>query len=447
MAKKNKIKMAMGALLLLAPISASAVDLGGYVRSGIYWGTGAYSNKKSCAEVKGGDAKYRLGNECDTYVDLTLGQEVWREGERSLYITNSLGISTSELTDDEISNIRLREINVQGKNLIDILPGATVWVGKRYYQRHDVHMLDYFYWDISGPGAGIENIDVKVGKLSLAVTRNEDNLTVGNMYDVRLKMPVNVLQGASVELGVDYGFGKDKLNNFIIGPSQTVAGNYMSQSSFDKKKNTGYMLTAIYNQNILGGENKLVFQYATDAMSSMSSGATTKGGNGRTNVRYTVSNITLNPASTSNQSPIYNDNNVGSLFRVIDHGNIHITNKIEMMYVALLQSRENTFSSQTNDWLSIGVRPMYKWSDLHSTAFEVGYDMVEYKEKNLKANNQKNNLFKATLAQQIQVNGIMGRPSLRAYATYFTQSEKTNGIQQLNSKNHSAVGIQFEWWS
>ncbi len=55
---------------------------------------------------------------------------------------------------------------MQGKNPIEWLPGSTIWAGKRFYQRHDVHMIDFYYWDISGPGAGLENIDVGFGKLS-----------------------------------------------------------------------------------------------------------------------------------------------------------------------------------------------------------------------------------------------------------------------------------------
>lgn len=43
---------------------------------------------------------------------------------------------------------------------------STIWAGKRFYQRHDVHMIDFYYWDISGHGAGIENIDLGFGKLS-----------------------------------------------------------------------------------------------------------------------------------------------------------------------------------------------------------------------------------------------------------------------------------------
>ncbi len=63
----------------------------------------------------------------------------------------------------------------EGKNLIDWLPGSTLWAGKRFYQRHDVHMIDFYYWDISGPGAGLENVDLGFGKLSLAATRNSES--------------------------------------------------------------------------------------------------------------------------------------------------------------------------------------------------------------------------------------------------------------------------------
>nr|VXZ89867.1 Maltose-inducible porin [Klebsiella pneumoniae] len=27
-------------------------------------------------------------------------------------------------------------------------------------------MIDFYYWDISGPGAGLENVDLGFGKLS-----------------------------------------------------------------------------------------------------------------------------------------------------------------------------------------------------------------------------------------------------------------------------------------
>ena len=59
-----------------------------------------------------------------------------------------------------------------------------LWAGKRFYQRHDIHMNDFYYWDISGPGAGVENIDLGFGKLSVAATRNtEDKGAFTYYYD------------------------------------------------------------------------------------------------------------------------------------------------------------------------------------------------------------------------------------------------------------------------
>lgn len=49
-------------------------------------------------------------------------------------------------------------------------------------------MIDFYYWDISGPGAGIENIDLGFGKLSLAATRSTEaggsyTFSSQNIYD------------------------------------------------------------------------------------------------------------------------------------------------------------------------------------------------------------------------------------------------------------------------
>jgi maltoporin len=63
-------------------------------------------------------------------------------------------------------------------------------------------MIDFYYWDISGPGAGIENVDLGFGKLSLAATRSTEaggsatfnsnsiydynQKTANDVFDVRL---------------------------------------------------------------------------------------------------------------------------------------------------------------------------------------------------------------------------------------------------------------------
>ncbi|MDR8459753.1 maltoporin LamB, partial [Acinetobacter baumannii] len=80
---------------------------------------------------------YRLGNECETYAELKLGQELWKEGDKSFYFDTNVAYSVNQEDDWESTSPAFREANIEGKNLIDWLPGSTLWAGKRFYQRHD----------------------------------------------------------------------------------------------------------------------------------------------------------------------------------------------------------------------------------------------------------------------------------------------------------------------
>ena len=40
----------------------------------------------------------------------------------------------------------------------------SFWAGQRFYRRKDVHITDFFFHDMSGYGAGFE--DLKVGQKS-----------------------------------------------------------------------------------------------------------------------------------------------------------------------------------------------------------------------------------------------------------------------------------------
>ena len=55
----------------------------------------------------------------------------------------------------------------------------------------------FYYWDISGPGAGLENIDVGFGKLSLAATRSSEAVSYTHLdvYKRQLLVAGNHLNG------------------------------------------------------------------------------------------------------------------------------------------------------------------------------------------------------------------------------------------------------------
>jgi len=54
-------------------------------------------------------------------------------------------------------------------------PGASVkyrpgneCAGKRFYRRPEFHIDDFYFWDTSGPGAGVRDINVGLGKFAAA---------------------------------------------------------------------------------------------------------------------------------------------------------------------------------------------------------------------------------------------------------------------------------------
>ncbi|MBD2781697.1 maltoporin [Xenorhabdus szentirmaii] len=415
------LSLSLAMITGLLSMQAVAVDFHGYARSGIGW-TGSGGEQK-CAQATGAQSKYRLGNECETYAELKLGQELWKDGNKRFYFDTNLAYAVSQQKDWEDTKPGVREVNVTADNIIDWLPGSKMWAGKRFYQRHDVHMIDFYYWDISGPGAGLENIDLGFGKLSLAVTRNTEEggafgwiagdrkevPTSNDVFDIRLaNLPVNA--GGTLEFGLDYG-----------------RANARKGYQLDKKASKdGIMLTTEHTQSMLGGFNKFVLQYATDAMASSN--------NGR-----------AEGASV---------NNDGHMLRVLNHGAISLTNKWDLMYVAMYQNidRDNNNGST---WYTVGIRPMYKWTPIMSTLLEVGYDNVKSQ-----LTKETNNQYKITLAQQWQAgDSIWSRPAIRLFTTYAKWDEKwgyENGVAYRDTPAHQfsrgnsddfIFGAQFEaWW-
>ncbi|CAQ82458.1 MULTISPECIES: maltoporin [Photorhabdus] len=412
----------------LLSMQASAVEFHGYARSGIGW-TGS-GGEQQCFQSTGAQSKYRLGNECETYAELKLGQELWKDGNKSFYFDTNVAYSVAQQNDWESTDPAFREVNVQAKNIIDWLPGSTLWAGKRFYQRHDVHMIDFYYWDISGPGAGLQDIDLGFSKLSLAVTRNTESggshgwiagqrnqiPTSNDVYDIRLS-GLEVNPGGNLELGFDYG-----------------RANARDHYHLDRHASKdGFMFTAEHTQSMLGGFNKFVVQYATDSMTSHNSG----------------------------HSEGASVNNDGHMLRILNHGAVNLAEKWDLMYVAMYQDTDRD-NNNGNTWYTVGVRPMYKWTPTMSTLMDIGYDNVKSQRTN-----DTNDQYKITLAQQWQAgDSIWSRPAIRLFATYAKWDEKwgyanknkgyTNGVAYRDTSMHKfsrgnddefTFGVQFEaWW-
>ena len=436
----RKLPLAVAVAAGIMSVQAMAVDFHGYARSGIGW-TGS-GGEQQCFQATGAQSKYRLGNECETYAELKLGQEVWKEGDKSFYFDTNVAYSVAQQNDWEATDPAFREANVQGKNLIDWLPGSTIWAGKRFYQRHDVHMIDFYYWDISGPGAGIENIDLGFGKLSLAATRSQEaggsyifssndiydryKDTANDVFDVRLAGLETNPDGV-LELGVDYGRA-----------NKTDGYSYADGATKD-----GWMFTAEHTQSMLKGYNKFVVQYATDAMTTQGKG-------------IPQGSFTGNNYNPDTEIGVVNNeiNNNGSLVRILDHGAISLGDRWDLMYVGMYQDIDRD-DNNGSTWYTVGVRPMFKWTPIMSTLMEIGYDNVKSQRTD-----DTNNQYKITLAQQWQAgDSIWSRPAIRVFATYAKWDEKwgyDNGIAYSDTSartysrgdnDEGSFGAQMEiWW-
>ena len=139
--------------------------------------------------------------------------------------------------------------------------GAQIWAGKRFYQRKDIHILDFYYLNDSGTGAGIEGIPVgTLGQASFAVIKQQVDLGGTNArdtYNIDTRWSgIPLWKDASLDLAMIWGL-----------PSTTDSQKDKQKETGDVaySSNSGVILMAEYTQgNFFGGFNKLSVTYGTD---------------------------------------------------------------------------------------------------------------------------------------------------------------------------------------
>ncbi|MDE1513866.1 maltoporin [Vibrio sp. dsl-7] len=441
MKKVSVIAAAVAATL--ATGSVFAVDFHGYMRAGV--GVSADGGQQVTFEK---NKVGRLGNEGDIYGEVQLGKEVYNNNGKTFYVDSMFAMTSNgsndwegtaancghfEKTDDKGNVIKtvecvddvqfaLRQFNVQAKGVLNFAPEATLWAGKRFYQRHDIHISDFYYWNISGAGAGIENIEVGPGKLSLAWVRNDrnDNFNRGmgsgdtpdtgndgavnvNTLDVRYA-GIPLWSNASLELGLDYA---------LVNPTENA-----SQAVKDAKD--GVLFTAELTQGLSSGFNKTVFQYGTEGYSKSFAfygdgswyGAEAKDG--------------------------------ASGYRLINMGVVGLGDSWEVGHQLVYGVGEEMWDGQ-DKWkaMSVVVRPVYKWDENHKTIFEAGYAIDDN-------DGDKDKFGKLTVAQAWSAgSSFWARPEIRLYASYLTadKADNSNTFDGGRSDDTFQFGVQAEaWW-
>src|SRR5262249_32524219 len=63
---------------------------------------------------------------------------------------------------------RLREAFIRAGDVLASQPNAKFWAGERYYRRQHIEINDFYPLDMSGYGAGVEDLDARIGKVAVA---------------------------------------------------------------------------------------------------------------------------------------------------------------------------------------------------------------------------------------------------------------------------------------
>src|SRR5258705_11484918 len=155
----------------------SSFEFHGYFRSG--YGLNSVGGQQVAFQAPGSGAKFRLGNEAETYGELIFVNNLvnpnhdpdraWLRTEVMIQANTTNSASYANFPGG-IGNdqLRFREAFVQAGNVVKSNPDAKFWAGERFYRRYHIDIDDFYILDMSGYGAGIEDFNVKFAKLSVA---------------------------------------------------------------------------------------------------------------------------------------------------------------------------------------------------------------------------------------------------------------------------------------
>jgi maltoporin len=390
-----------------------AFEFHGYFRSG--FGGNGKGGQQVAFQAPGAGAKYRLGNESETYSELIFVNN-WLnpKGDSSkAWIKTEVMVEadTQNLaTFDDSSRFRLREAFVQAGNIVKSQPGLKFWAGERYYRRQHIDIDDFYPLDMSGYGAGVEDLNVRVGQMAIAYLggARQDIVTENGRYaknnlDVRL-YNVNAPLG---KLGFWYNFATAKGGTFADGTVvPTITGQAFGFGHF--------------RAETLGGYNRFSIQYGRGAASNFST-------------------------SIDTPTPFLKD---AATLLVTEHFLIQPSERFSIMPIFIYQRHKSGRKQDgTDEWISFGARPVFNLSEHVSIAFEPGFDHTEGG-----SGLYRGWLRKFTIAPQIAAGrDFFSRPVLRAFITYANWSDGfrgfVGGTPYRNKTSGLTYGVQTEvWW-
>ena len=234
--------------LAAAATCAQAVDLSfsGYMRAGT--GVNLRGGTQVCFGLPGADTKWRLGNECDYVIEPNFVAKLasYEGSDWYVHIMPSVYRAWGQVENGSNDlNTRFNQIYAYG-NKIAGLANGRVWAGRRFYNRLQTGINDQFLENNDGDGAGIENMEVGPGKLSVAFMMNGR----GGANDNRFALPIRYTGVKTLPDG--------ELSVYLTPSAQLKSRDQVANTEPAKQDN-GVAL-GIY-QTMLGGDTLLGFKH------------------------------------------------------------------------------------------------------------------------------------------------------------------------------------------
>ena len=402
----------------------------GYFRAGL--GVNGNGDAMEAFKAPNAGAKYRLGNEAETYVEATFQQNFRTKAliENDVDFFTKLTFAYVTPTTDNNSfdtTTSLREAYAGARGVWDDKKEAQFWAGNRFYEHLDIHMNDFFFRDMAGFGGGVEDVALgdelkwafawlggSIDELdSSGITYDNDYHFNKNTFDFRLyEIPTGI---GKLELIVDLAdFSGDRL-------STTNGADIIIESGF------GWALGAVLKSELSEEmDNRFTVQYGAGVADNFRAVITAPQG------------ITLAAGDTFKTKDT-------ARLRITDDIVIDNGSPVSLQCAAVYENYDNGVNGNI-DWISLGARPVYHFNDYYSLAFEAGADYTNQRD------GMEGVVGKFTIAPQIQPAAKhFSRPSIRAFFTYAVWSDGFKGevanVGYGNETQGISAGVQMEtWW-
>ena len=475
MKKVNLLAAAVLAAAFAMPAQADFtpnVNFSGYMRSGVMHGNSAFGSKTEVQRLG------RLGNENDTFMEFGLGADVAKIDDVTYSVFGMITHGGDGNEKDWNTNLACRQAWASAKNLLG-QGDDLLWIGKRYYKREDIHVLDEYYYNVSGTGVGLENVVLGPGKISVAWTRNDkdfDNYSQKAGYTDEKSISGSDLadyeaKNTDLEKGtlkVDltsaddlkkYYEGVAKLAKANNKPSKVKVNTYDVRYEFpvwdgaslqlgatyleaEKDKNGYYRTYTIEKENSIGDGLNLSAELSVGLL----------GGFNKTMIA-SFSGSSAADVHYGTGSSVYQDEGQG--WRFINWGDVHFTKELGLFH-AFQYGYSTGFKSYDNErTVNLVVRPYYQLTKMTKLLAEVGWfadkKTANTDDKGVQSYVSKHG-SKYTLAYAISpdASNFWSRPEFRFYVSHVSVSDNMNigpTHEWVRQTSDNMFGAQVEaWW-